>query len=140
MMTHMTRITRITAIAVVLGLAATANADTLTSTGWFSDVSCAATRVKNGLIGPSGAACVTRCLDEGKAPAFVSEKTRTFYEVKNHPSVKDDLIWYVEVTGTVDAEGKTITIQSVKRLQELPAQCGLKKKPTANAATSGQPK
>lgn len=131
MMTHMTCITRITAVAVVLALAATANADTLTSKGWFSDVKCAATRVKSGLIGPSGAACVTRCLDEGTPPAFVSEKTRTFYEVKNYPSVKDDLVWYVEVTGTVDAEGKTITIQSVKRLEELPAQCGLKKKTAA---------
>jgi hypothetical protein len=73
-------------------------------------------------------ACVKRCLDEGKTPVFVSEQAKAFYEVTNYPTVKEELGWYIELTGTVDAEGKTIAVQSVRRLEEVGPQCGLKKK------------
>jgi hypothetical protein len=104
---------------------------TITSTGWISDIGCAASRVAKGLIGPSNTACVKRCFEEGKTPVFVSEQMKAFYEVTNYPTVKEDLGWYIELTGTIDADGKTIAVQSVKRLEEVGPQCGLKKKTAA---------
>lgn len=130
---------RIGVLTIAITLAATSlgrasggpETTTVTSTGWIADVGCAAPRVKNGLIGPANTACIKRCLDEGKTPVFISEQAKTYYEVKNYPTVKEDVGWYIELTGTVDAEGKTIAVQSVKRLEEVGPQCGLKKKTAA---------
>jgi hypothetical protein len=121
----------ITLAAASFGSAAAASGGsetTITSTGWFSDISCAAPRVARGDIGPNNPDCIKRCLDEGKTPVFVDEQARAFYEVKSYPSVKEDLGWHIELTGTVDADRKFITVQSVKRLEYSGPQCGLKKK------------
>src|SRR6266540_1014422 len=101
-----------------------------TMTGWFSDAQCAAPRVKKGIIAPNGAECVKKCLKEGATPVFISQQAKAMYEVRGYPSVATDIGWHVEVVGTIDADGKTIAITSVKRLEEEGAMCGLPKKKT----------
>jgi hypothetical protein len=102
-----------------------------TWTGWFSDMGCASPRVARGLIGPSNPDCVKRCLDEGATPVFVSEQAKALFEVKDYPSVKDDVGYHVELTGTVDAEAKTIAVQTVKRLSYVGSLCARPKKTAA---------
>ena len=69
-----------------------------------------------------------KCLDGGATPVFISEQAKAVFDVRNHPTVKDDVGYYLQVTGIVDSEAKTISVQSVKRLSEVTAMCGIRKK------------
>jgi hypothetical protein len=89
---------------------------------------CASPRVARGLIGPNNPDCVKRCLEEGAAPIFISEQAKTLFEVKDYASVKDDVGYHVEVTGAVDEETKTISVQTVKRLSCVGALCARPRK------------
>jgi len=97
-------------------------------TGWFSDSQCAAAKVKSDEIMPNGTACVKKCLDEGSTAVFVDPQAREMYEVKDYANVKDDVGFYLEVTGVRDEKGKTISVQSVKRLGDVVQMCGLPRK------------
>jgi hypothetical protein len=99
-----------------------------TSTGWFSDKGCAAPKVARGQIGPNNPVCVKRCLDDGAEPVFVSEQAEALFDVKDYAAVKDVVGYRVEVTGIVDEEAKTITVKSVKRLEEVVTLCYRPKK------------
>ena len=91
--------------------------------GWFSDKGCAAAKLKSESVTPNGTTCVKKCLDEGATPVFVSPKNRAMYEVKDHPSLKEDVGYYLELTGVVDEGAKTISVSSVKRLGEVAQMC-----------------
>jgi hypothetical protein len=127
---------RIGALTLALAVAASSSgvasggseAKTITSTGWFSDIGCAAPRVQRGEIGPNNPDCVKKCLSEGKTPVFIDEVAKAFYEVTDYPTVKDDVGWYIELTGKVDAERQTIAVTNVKRIEYVGPQCGLRKK------------
>lgn len=106
----------------------TPKAKTTTWTGWFSDKGCASPRVARGEIGPNNPDCVKRCLDDGATPVFVSEQARALFEVKDYPSVKNDVGYHVELTGTVDEAAKTISVHAVKRLSYVGALCARQKK------------
>ena len=103
--------------------------DAVTWTGWVSDVRCATPRVKQGLISPNNPECVKKCLSEGADPVFISEQAKALFAITGYPTAKDDVGWHVELTGTVDDAGKTIAVQSVKRLELTSASCALPRKP-----------
>jgi len=103
-----------------------AQTTTETWTGWFSDKLCA--RVRDDTPRPNGTVCVKKCLDGGATPVFISEQAKAVFDVRNHPTVKDDVGYYLQVTGTVDSKAKTISVQSVKRLSEVTSMCGIRKK------------
>ncbi|MBA3639373.1 MAG: hypothetical protein M3541_06775 [Acidobacteriota bacterium] len=91
--------------------------------GWFSDKDCAAAKVKGEEVTPNGTACVKKCLDDGAAAVFVDPKARELYEVRDHVTVKDDVGYYLELTGVVDEKAKTISVRSVKRLGDVVQMC-----------------
>jgi hypothetical protein len=92
-----------------------------TWTGWFSDKQCA--RITNDTPRPNGTACVKKCLAEGATAVFISEQAKAIYEVREHPTVPEDVGYHVEVTGVIDEEARTIAIASVKRLSEVVPTC-----------------
>lgn len=106
---------------------ASAEPGKVTLMGWYSDKGCAEAKMKSEDITPNGTVCVKRCLDEGATPVFVDPKGRAMYEVKAPASVKDDVGYYLEVTGVVDEKAKTISIESAKRLGDVIQMCGRKK-------------
>ena len=114
-------------ITIVLASAALAaappSATKVTWNGWFSDKGCAESKIKAGDLTPNGTACVKKCLEEGATPVFVHPETRALYEVKDHPSVKDDVGYYLELTGEVDEQAKTISVRSVKRFGDVIQMC-----------------
>ena len=123
--------TRISALALVsllttpaLGVGVTYD-EVYTWTGWFSDKQCAAAKLKSEDVTPNGTACVKKCLDQGSTAVFVDPKARQMYEVKDYPTVKDDVGFYLEVTGVRDEKAKTISVRSVKRLGDVVQMCGL---------------
>lgn len=115
------------ALAAFLPAVQPAQITTETWTGWFSDKQCA--RVRDGETPrPNGTACVRKCLDEGVPAVFISEQAKAVFEVRDYPSAKEDVGWYVQVTGEVDAKAKTVSVKSVKRLSEVTSMCAIPKK------------
>jgi hypothetical protein len=100
-------------------------------TGWFSDERCAPARLTVEKLGPSNPDCSATCIKNGAAAVFISETGREILKVKNHAGVIDDLGYHVAVTGTVDRETHTVTVESVKQLSYDGAACARPRKPVA---------
>ena len=98
----------------------------VTWNGWFSDEGCAAAKLEADEVTPNGTICVKTCLDEGASPVFVNPKARAMYKVKDHSGVIEDVGYYLELTGVVDENAKTISVRSVKRLGDVIQMCGRK--------------
>ena len=122
--------TSIHAVAVGLLIFASAivGGDTVTMKGWLSDQGCAQAKVKAEEVTPNGTVCVKKCLDEGATPVFVNPKAKALYELKNYPTLREDVGYYLELTGVVDEKTKTISVSRVKRLDEIVNVCALPKK------------
>ena len=98
-----------------------------TRTGWFSDETCATSRVKSGAIGPTNRECAQKCIANGARMVFIDEKARTLYFVDNPDAAKDQESHYVQVAGTLDAASKTLHVSSVKVLETYKATCQVPK-------------
>jgi hypothetical protein len=98
--------------------------------GWFSDLSCATPRATSGVFTATNPECAKKCIESGVAPAFISDEAKAVFRVQGHPTLKDDLGYYVEVTGDVDLDAKTLNVRSVKRLEYQGASCA-RPKPAA---------
>jgi hypothetical protein len=94
-----------------------------TWTGWFSDEKCARARASSGTYSATNADCARRCIEGGAAVVFIAEQEKALYMVKNYTAAKDDLGYQIEVTGTLDEQTQTLTVQSVKRLQAVGPSC-----------------
>jgi hypothetical protein len=94
----------------------------LTWTGWFSDLDCATSTTKGGVIAPTNPECAKKCLAKGTAPAFISEQAKGVYAVKGR-DVTDDLGYHVEIQAHVDESARSIEVVSVKRLEHQGASC-----------------
>jgi len=99
-------------------------AATTTLTGWFSDESCARSKINSGEVGPNGKDCVQNCLKQGKKLVFIDEKAKALLFVDNPTAAKDQESNYVQVTGTADRAAKTLHVESVKVLEEYRHMCG----------------
>lgn len=116
--------------AIVLGLIALisvglAPADkSRTFIGWLSDESCATARATGGVFTPTNPDCAKRCIESGKAVVFISENDKALFKVSDYPKAKDDLGWHLELSGVLDEDTKTLSVQSVKRLEYQGAMCG----------------
>jgi hypothetical protein len=109
--------------SAVLGAAVRPAETVVMLTGWFSDEGCAAAKLKADEITPNGTACVKKCLEDGAAAVFVDPKARAMYQVKDYPTVKNDVGYYLEVKGVLDANARTISVRSVKHLGDVVQMC-----------------
>jgi hypothetical protein len=109
--------------SAVLGAAVRPAETVVMLTGWFSDEGCAAAKLKADEITPNGTACVKKCLEDGAAAVFVDPKARAMYQVKNYPTVKDDVGYCLEVKGVLDANARTISVRAVKHLGDVVQMC-----------------
>ena len=115
---------------IFLALAGGAKAEekSVTWTGWFSDVKCAAPRAAAGVFTITNPDCAKSCLEKGAAPVFISEQARAIFQVKDYSSIIADLGYHLEIQGTVDEAAKTIAIRDVKRLAYQGAACARPRK------------
>jgi hypothetical protein len=127
-MTLLPRLLGISLLSLSFATIAHTETKTVTWTGWFSDVHCARATNTSGAVAPNNPVCAKECIQKGTAPAFISEQAKAVFEVKDSPSVIDDLGYHLEVEAKVDEAAKTIVIQKVKRLEAQGASCGRKKK------------
>ncbi len=100
-----------------------------TVVGWFSCDRCAPeSRVKAKQVSPANRDCVQKCVSEGAGLVFLDERARAVLRVTNPEAAKGQESHYVEVTGAVDAQARTLTVSSVKVLKEYVAKCRLPEK------------
>lgn len=92
--------------------------------GWFACDRCAPGKMKTQPIRPPNRECAQRCIAEGATLVFIDEKTRTILKVANPEAARGQESHYVEVSGTVDARGKILRVESVKMLERFVAKCG----------------
>lgn len=125
-MTRPLRLVVLLALAISPVLLA-AEGDSATRTGWFSDEWCAVSKVKSDKVGPNNRDCVQKCLKKGAKMVFIDEKAKAMYEVENPEVASGQESHYVQVAGTVAANGKTIRLGSVKVLETYKASCSVPK-------------
>jgi hypothetical protein len=124
---EMIRTIGVAMLLAVSSLAAQPKTTDETWTGWFSDKQCA--RVTPGEAPrPNGTACVKNCLDEGSPAVFISEQAKAVYEVRDYASAKDNVGYYLRITGEVDEKAKTVSVKWVTRLSEVTAMCLVRRK------------
>jgi hypothetical protein len=99
--------------------------ETVTRKGWFADERCATERVRNGRIGPPGQTCTRACIRKGVKVVFIDEQTGALYRVDNPKPTKGLESDYVEFAGTLNAEKKTVHVDSVRVLEKYAAKCSV---------------
>jgi hypothetical protein len=97
----------------------------VTRKGWFADEKCSTERVRNGRKGPPGQACTRECIRKGTKVVFIDEATGALYRVDNPKPTKGVESDYVEFTGTLDAEKKTVHVGTVRVLEKYAAHCSV---------------
>lgn len=97
-------------LVVVFSLAAIAAraADSTKINGYISDSMCGAKHAG------SGAACVKKCIDGGMQPVFVDEEKKAVWKIDNPDIAKGFYGDHVTVSGTTDAEKKSVHIETIE--------------------------
>ena len=98
---------------VMLALAAiAAGQGARTFTGVISDSECSSTDHSHMRMGPTDAECVTACIGEHGA-AYVLVDGKNVYALSDQKAPEKFAARKVTITGTLDAKGKTIQVQSI---------------------------
>ena len=118
-------------LAAAIAGPSAAETKSVTWTGWFSNLSCAAARAKSGTFTETNPDCAKRSIEHGEAAVFISEQAKALFQVKDYAGLIDDLGYHLEVTANVDDAAGTISIRSVKRLEYQGASCSRPKKAAA---------
>jgi hypothetical protein len=81
-------------------------------TGVISDSECSSTDHSHMRMGPTDAGCVTACISEHGA-AYVLIDGTNVYALSDQKAPEKFAAKKVTITGTLDAKGKTIQVQSI---------------------------
>ena len=100
-------------IVVILALAAlSAGQGKQTFTGVITDSVCATADHSQMRMGPTDAECVTACISEHGA-AYVLYDGKKVYGLSDQKTPQRFAARRVKITGTLDAKGKTIQVDSI---------------------------
>jgi hypothetical protein len=101
------------AVIVMLALAAiAAGQGARTFSGVISDSECSSVDHSHMRMGPTDAECVTACISEHGA-AYVLVDGKHVYALSDQKRPAEFAARKVTITGTLDANGKTIQVQSI---------------------------
>lgn len=96
--------------------------------GWLSDEGCAGGRASSGLYTGTNPDCAKRCVREGKKTVLVDADHKRLLTIENPDAATERVGDYVEITGDLNAQAKTLRIDSLKLLEKGRAMCGVPKK------------
>jgi hypothetical protein len=99
--------------------------DSVSRKGWFADEKCSTQRVQNGRTGPPGQACTQECIRKGVKVVFIDEQTGKLYRVDNPKPTRGLESDYVEMSGMMNAETKTVHVDSIRVLEKYVAKCAV---------------
>src|SRR2546426_943372 len=123
---------RISILAIVLSVCfaitgAEAEAQSTKIRGWLSDEQCARGRANGGVYTGTNPDCAKQCVAKGAKIVLVVPDQERLLNIANQAAAKSHIGDYVEVTGDVDQETKSLHIDSLKMLAEGRAKCDLPK-------------
>jgi hypothetical protein len=96
--------------------------------GWLSDEGCAGGRAKSGLYTGTNPDCAKKCVSEGKKIVFVEPDHKRLLTIANQDVAKEHVGDYVEISGEVNEESKTLRVDSLTLLEKGRAMCDVSAK------------
>ncbi|HYT21381.1 MAG TPA: hypothetical protein VEW05_14275 [Candidatus Polarisedimenticolia bacterium] len=91
--------------------------------GWLSDEGCAGERAKTGLFNSTNPECAKKCVRNGKRIVLVDPDQKRLLTIANQDAAMERIGDYVEISGEVDEQAKTLRIESLKLLEKGRAMC-----------------
>ncbi len=83
-------------------------------TGYLTDTHCA----QQGATKEHTTACINKCMRDGAKAALWNESDQQLYTLSNFDRVSGLVGSQVEITGTLDPDTRTITVESANRVAE----------------------
>lgn len=93
--------------------------------GWLSDEACARGRANGGIFTGTNPDCAKKCAAQGKKIVLIVPDEKTILEIANQGAAKENIGDYVEVTGAVNPQTKSLHIDSFKLVEKGRAMCSV---------------
>ncbi len=91
--------------------------------GWLSDEVCARGRAAGGVYTGTNPDCAKQCVAKGKKIVLILRDEKQVLNITNQEIAKANIGDYVEVTGTIEEQTKTVHIDSLKMITQGRAMC-----------------
>ncbi len=82
-------------------------------TGYLTDTHCG----QQGATKEHTSACINKCMRDGAKAALWNEGDQQLYSLSNFDRVSGLVGSHVEITGTLDPDTRTITVESASRVE-----------------------
>lgn len=96
--------------------------------GWLSDEGCAGGRAQDGVYTGTNPDCAKKCVRDGKRIVLVDPQGKRLLVIANQDAATERVGDYVEISGEVDDQAKTLRVDSLKLLEKGRAMCDVPKK------------
>lgn len=93
--------------------------------GWLSDESCASGRAVSGDYTATNPDCAKKCVHEGKRIVLIDPDRKRLLVVLNKDAAVEHVGDYMEISGDVDEQARTLHIESLKLLEKGKEMCGV---------------
>ena len=91
--------------------------------GWLSDEGCAGGRASGGLYTGTNPDSAKKCVHDGKKIVLVDPEGKRLLAITNQDAAIERVGDYVEISGEVDEQAKTLRVDSMKLLEKGLAMC-----------------
>lgn len=91
--------------------------------GWLSDEGCAGGRARDGVYTGTNPDCAKRCVRDGKRIVLVDPEGKRLLVIANQDAAMERVGDYVEISGEIDDQAKTLRVDSMKLLEKGRAMC-----------------
>lgn len=91
--------------------------------GWLSDEGCAGGRAHDGVYTGTNPDCAKKCVRDGKRIVLVDPEGKRLLVIANQDAAAERVGDYVELSGELDDQAKTLRIDSLKLLEKGRAMC-----------------
>src|SRR5438309_128806 len=96
--------------------------------GWLSDESCAGGRASSGTYSSTNPDCAKKCVHQGKKIVLVDPEHKRLLTIANQDAARSQVGDYVEISGELDEQARSLRIDSLKLLEKGRAMCDVPKK------------
>lgn len=93
--------------------------------GWLSDESCARGRASGGVFTGTNPDCAKKCVAQGKKIVLIVPDEKMILDIANQSAASKNVGDYVEVTGAVNPQTKSLHIDSLKMVEKGQAMCSV---------------
>lgn len=93
--------------------------------GWLSDEGCASGRAKSGVYTGTNPDCAKKCVRDGKRIVLIDSDHKRLLVIGNQAPAVENVGDYVEISGDLDNQARTLHIDSLKLVEKGRAMCGV---------------